>query len=134
MINFRRLICCCGQTKRTVNEYFRQACYRSRNQLPPIKGEIVRNADRLQAQFFIDVRDGYIKAACYKCTTCVPLVVYCERLNEIVVGLSLNDVIQIEPTDLKLYFPEIPFYKHDRAFLAVKALKSAVSNTRINIV
>lgn len=127
MTDSRRLICCRDRTKRMVSEYFDQALRRSRDQLLPIHGELVKGNSRLIAQFYLDVHGNHVKTASYKCTTCVALVVYCERLAEMAVGLSLEETMTIDPPDLTEAFPEVPAYKHDRADFALQALRSAVS-------
>lgn len=116
----------CGRANRTVSEHFDRACRRPRDRLLPIQGSLVKSDDRLLAQFYIDVGGSHVKAASYKCTTCVALVVYCELLVEMAAGLSLEEVMMIDPSDLTRAFPEVPSYKHDRADLALRALRSAV--------
>lgn len=109
-----------------VHEYFQKALYRSRDPLPPRSGEIIRGNDRLLAQFFLDVTDGRIRCASYKCSTCVVLVAYCERLTETITDLSLRDAAKITPARLRQDFPEIPPHRHDRASLAIRALHAAL--------
>ena len=111
-----------------VHDYFERGLYRSRKQLPPRRGEIVKGDERLLAQFFIDVKDDRIQYASYKCSTCVVLVAYCERLAEMVSGISLREVVNITPSALVIAFPEIPSHRHARASLAIQALHAAVYN------
>jgi NifU-like protein involved in Fe-S cluster formation len=116
-----------------VHEYFEKGYHRSRDYLPQSRGEIIRGNDKLLAQFFIDVKDNCIQFASYKCSTCVVLVAYCEFLAEIIIDLSLVEVEKITPSNLILAFPEVLPYRHDRAFLAVQALHSAIHNAKYDV-
>jgi hypothetical protein len=109
-----------------VHDYFERGLYRSRAHLPPRRGEIVRGEERLLAQFFIDVKDGRIQYASYKCSTCVVLVAYCERLAEMVRGRSLQAAVGIAASTLVRAFLEVPSHRHERASLAIRALHAAI--------
>jgi hypothetical protein len=93
------------QSDLKVHQYFERGYYRSREHLPPRRGEIVRGNERLLAQFFIDVKDDCIQHASYKCSTCVVLVAYCELLAEMIIGLSRKEVVKVTPSNLVLAFP-----------------------------
>lgn len=120
---------CCGSEtpKLSINNYFSRALRRERDQLPPIEGDLLNGADRLFAQFYLDVEGDRIDRIEYKCTTCVVLVAYCERLAEIVSGVSTKEALEIEAVDLVNAFPDVPEYRQDRSDLAVRALRSALS-------
>lgn len=100
---------------------------RERDQLPPIEGDLLNDDDRLFAQYYLDAVGGRINRIEYKCTTCVVLVAYCERLAEVASGISIKEALEIETPDLVDAFPDVPSYRHGRSVLAVRALRSALS-------
>ncbi|MCP4582481.1 MAG: hypothetical protein GY839_12795 [candidate division Zixibacteria bacterium] len=126
MNDSKDMSCSCDTALRKVIDYFDQGYRRSRDHKLPFRGKTVKNSSKLAAQFNVDVLDDHIRAINYKCTTCVTLIAYCERLAELATGLSLKEARQIAPPDLIITFPEVPSYKYDRANLAVQALLSAV--------
>lgn len=129
MSDVRRTSDCCGGVSPeslSVHEYFERGYCRSRDSLPACHGDIVRGSGKLRAQFFLNVLDDRIQAASYSCSTCVVLIVYCERLAEMVSALLPIEAIEITPELVIREFPEVLPYKHDRAYLAVEALHSAL--------
>jgi hypothetical protein len=111
--------------RRTVHEYFGLASRGLRNLELPVRGDLIRSDKRLLAQFLLDVEQGRIRAASYKCTTCVTLMAYCELLAEALEGASLGEVMKLTPMELIVAVPGVPPNRHDRARLAVKAVRSA---------
>jgi hypothetical protein len=67
-----------------------------------------------------------VKTVYYTCATCAALVAYSERLAELAENKTLTDAIRITQSDLVGFFPEVPYYKNDRAALAVQALQYAI--------
>jgi NifU-like protein involved in Fe-S cluster formation len=115
-----------ARSMRTVHDYFTRGYRRPRNRLPPTRGEAVGGSEGLFAQFFLESRDDCVKDVVYHCSTCVVLVAYCEYLAEVVKGTKLAEALAVTTPVLIRAFPEVPEHRHDRAFLAVDALRSAV--------
>jgi NifU-like N terminal domain len=119
--------CGCETSRRSVSDYFDRPCHRSASNLPDCSGKVVKSDNGLFAQFHIEVEEARVKSVRYNCATCVALVAYCERLADLAENQTLRNTITITPSDLVGFFSEIPYYRYDRAELAVRALQFAVS-------
>lgn len=110
----------------TVYDYFQRACRRDSDRFCGISGEQCFDSDGNSAEFRLDARDGRIRSAQYRCTTCVTLVALCEHLAEVLTGSALDEASSWTPERLLALHPEIPAMRRDRATLAVMAVQSAL--------
>ncbi len=119
--------------RKTVYEYFRQAYRALASAAPPDVplDAAVFGADGNCAAFRIEVEQGRIRRAEYRCTTCVTLVALCEHLAEWSVGMPVAEANRTEPGWLLAWHPEIPRERRDRAELAVRALHIAIEGADI---
>ncbi len=65
----------------------------------------------------------------YKSSTCVTLVAFCELLSESAENKTLKEGLGIDASYLVSHLSDVPAGKHDRAALAVAALRSALKKT-----
>lgn len=119
--------CGCTVQRRSICDYFQHACRRVPAGGGGIAGEVVYGEDGACAQFFLEIDQGGITAATYKCTSCVTLIALCEHVAELVAGGE----DRITPERLLRLHPEIPPAKRERAALAVAALRAAMKGARI---
>ncbi len=121
--------CGCEAPRRTVTDFFLNACRRATVDLATPHGEPQRAHDGAFVQFAVRVDGGAVVDARYRATTCAALVAYAELLAEQVVGLPAAEAMRIAPGALVERLPGVPAYKHERATLVVHALWSAVART-----
>ena len=111
----------------TVYDYFQRACRRDQEQLRGITGDKCVDSEGNSALFALVLEgSGRIRAAQYRCTTCVTMFALCERLAEELTGATVTDASTWTANRLLSLHPEVPPVRHDRAMLAVFAVQSAV--------
>lgn len=119
--------CCGAARRRTVSDCFDRGLRRNRTEPFPIAGETLQDANGLSAQFSLKLEDGLIASVRFRVTSCVALVAYAEVLAEEAEKFSLQSAAAIAPDVLIDILDGVPAFRRDRAILAVRALRSAIS-------
>jgi NifU-like protein involved in Fe-S cluster formation len=120
--------CCGAARRRTVSDCFDRGLRRNRTEPFDIRGQTMRDANALEAQFSLKIADGLIEAVRFKVTSCVALTAYAEVLAEEAEKLSLTSANAITPLALIDLLEGVPLFRRDRANLAVAALRSAIQS------
>jgi NifU-like protein involved in Fe-S cluster formation len=124
---------CCGVSRRrTVSDCFDRGLRRNRTEPFSVTGETIADTNGLAAQFSLKIENGIVEAVRFKVTSCVALVAYSEVLAEEAEKLSLASAIAITPRTLVETLEGVPLFRHDRANLAVAALRSAISTATLH--
>lgn len=111
----------------TVYDYFQRACRRDPEPLRGFSGDQCFDSDGNSVVFALETAESeLIVKGRYRCTTCVTLVAFCERLAEELSGSTTVDAASWSAERLLSLHPEVPPVRRDRAMLAVTAVQSAV--------
>ncbi|MCZ7586186.1 MAG: iron-sulfur cluster assembly scaffold protein [Deltaproteobacteria bacterium] len=125
--------CVLPRSRRSVHDYFAKGCSRRRDALP-YRGDLVEGSSRLRARFSFRLTDGargsprdgpLIEEASFDATTCATLIALCAFLAEWMEGSVPDAAFSVSAGDLLTCFPRNSSSKHDRADLAVEALRAA---------
>jgi len=82
------------------------------------------------ARFGVQLTDGVVTGVGFRASPCVTLIAYCEAAAERVSGRPLVEALRVlRPADLALTLPAVPAAKRDRAWLAARALVTALVHT-----
>jgi hypothetical protein len=120
--------CCGGAPRRTAGELFERGYRRSRLAPFALEGSAIGGCDGLTARFSLQLQNGLLAEVRFRATTCATLIAYCELLAELATGRSIAGAAAITAPLLAGELPNIPVLKHDRAPLAVAALRSALAH------
>lgn len=120
-------LCGCERPRRTVTDYFLNACQRVDGELPASAGESVHGADGARVQFIAALANDAIGTAQYRASTCAALVAYSEVLCEAVTGRPVGEAMRLTPEQLIGRLPGVPSFRHERAAMTVHAWWSAVA-------
>jgi NifU-like protein involved in Fe-S cluster formation len=124
---------CCGNApRRTVSDLFDRGYRRNRKSPLAIEGTELRDLNGLLARFSLEVADGFIKAVNFRATTCITLLAYSELVAELTIGQRVHEAAKLSPAELVDALPDVPLLKRDRALLAVKAFRAALSAAPIS--
>lgn len=122
---------CCGVPRRlTVKDCFTQGKERMRAPMLPIQGRPARAASGLTVQFSLRAHQDRLEAVSFRASSCVTLVAYCELLSEWATGNSREEALELQAAELIAALPEVPLHKHDRAHLAIAALRAALDQAK----
>ena len=110
----------------TVLDYFNLGLQRGGHTALPIVGEVVQGPAGLTVRFQLRGERGIISHVSFNASTCVTLVAYCEMLAQRATGLSMREATSICADELTEDLVGVPSCKRDRAWLAVRAMQSAV--------
>jgi len=118
--------CCSATSRLSVSELFERGFRRLRNAPLSIEGEVHSDPAGNFARFSLDVADGRIKSVGFRSSCCATLVAYCELIAESVPGARCEIAGVLTSREIIETLPGVPAYKHDRAVLAVAALRAAL--------
>jgi NifU-like protein involved in Fe-S cluster formation len=92
----------------------------------PVTGEWVETPQGLRARFSLDLHNGIIAEIRFESTPCATLVAYCQALAEHEAGRPLTAAPSMTADGLVVLLEGVPALRHDRAILAVAALRAAI--------
>jgi len=119
---------CCSATPRvSVSDLFERGFRRLRDAPLSIEGEVHRDPAGNFVRFSLDVADGRIKSVGFRSSSCATLIAYCELIAESVPGSRCDIAGVLTSKEIIETLPGVPPYKHDRAVLAVAALRAALN-------
>lgn len=113
-----------------VLDYFQRACQRGITPPGGIAGEQCFDPEGNSARFWLETQGERIVRARFRCTTCCTLVGLCEHAAELLACMTLGEAAACTARRLLVLHPEIPEMRHDRALLAVNAIRSAALRAR----
>jgi len=120
---------CCAPRARppAIIDYIEQGLRRRRRPPLPVAGEERHDAEGRRVRFSLHLTNGAVFAVGFEVTMCVTLVAYCERLAQLVTGLSLEAAAsRIDATALAASLPQVPPHKRTLSELAAAGLQSAL--------
>jgi len=117
---------CCGRAPESVVDLLHSALARPRWHGPAATGSAGDPLRKLRAEILLETGDGRIVRADYRCTTCASLIAYCEAMVRMISGLELGRTAALEAGDLIRRVRGVPACRHDRAHLAVAAMRAAL--------
>ncbi len=122
---------CCGAGRTpTISDYIERGLRRARAQVPPVQTPECRDDEGRFARFGVQLTDGVVTGVGFRASPCVTLIAYCEAAAERVSGRPLVEALRVlRPADLALTLPAVPAAKRDRAWLAARALVTALVHT-----
>ena len=120
-------MCGCSVERRTVTDYFLNACRRVADGLSGPAGDTVDGTEGVWVQFAASLDGEAVRDTEYRAATCATLVAYAEVLGEAVAGLAVAEAIRITPEALVARLPGVPAFRRERATLVVHAWWSALA-------
>lgn len=118
---------CCNVTPRlSVSELFERGFRRLRDAPLAIEGDACSDAAGNFARFSVDVSGSRIKRVGFRVSSCATLIAYCELIAETVPGFHCEIARAMTVDEIVAALPGVPAYKHERAALAVAALRAAL--------
>ncbi len=119
--------CCSVTPRKSVSELFERGFRRLREAPLSIEGAIHGDHAGNFVRFSLDVADGRIASVGFQSSSCATLIAYCELIAESVPGSRCDIARALTPQEIIETLPGVPPYKHDRAVLAVAALRAALN-------
>jgi len=120
---------CCATPRRTVSELLERGLRRNRAAPLPIEGAECRDGHGHGARFSLRIEAGRVAGVGFRVSSCATLIAYCELIAETAPGQRRELAAEMSPRDLVEALPGVPRLKHERAGLAIAALRSALAQT-----
>lgn len=81
---------------------------------------------RISMQITLRVEQNRIADVKFRCTTCIVAVACCSLTTELAKGRSIQEALDLTPTQIANNLAEIPEERMDRCVLAIEALDNAI--------
>ena len=118
-----------GHSSKVLELFYERKNFGVLNPIPdgPVWEGRTSNA-RISMRVMIQVKNNLITEARYQCPTCVVAIAAGSQVTQLVVGMDVNEALNLSAADLADALGGIPAERHDRCSLAVAALRLALED------